>query len=141
MLMGFAHAADAFEVFTLGRTLAGASSGLGACLLSIFLSEISPIHFRGFSGATLAPLNRPADGHLRWMPGAFLEVFLVYGKLTSLVLSLPGLLGNGAAWPWLVALPILPSALILGGLPFLPESPTQIRAKRPKVRRMSSLAN
>ncbi|CAE6511689.1 unnamed protein product [Rhizoctonia solani] len=86
-----------------GRFLIGVGVGLAACMVPLFIAELSPTKLRG----RLVTVN---------------VVFITSGQVISY--------GIGAAfesspggWRWMVGLGAVPAALQLVLLPFLPESP------------------
>ncbi|KAG0428509.1 hypothetical protein HPB47_024512, partial [Ixodes persulcatus] len=104
LLMTLSKGAASYELLVLGRLIAGINAGLTAGLAPLYLCEISPIRYRGATG-TIYQL--------------VLSVSILFAQLVGI----PQLLGNDDNWPYLFALAVIPSVLMLMSLPFCPESP------------------
>ncbi|KAK1346058.1 hypothetical protein QTO34_008527 [Cnephaeus nilssonii] len=99
LLMAFSLQAGAFEMLIVGRFVMGVDGGIALSALPMYLSEISPKEIRG-------------DRHLH-----------LHGVFTGQLLGLPELLGKESTWPYLFGVILIPAAVQLVSLPFLPESP------------------
>ncbi|EEC04592.1 sugar transporter, putative, partial [Ixodes scapularis] len=77
---------------------------LTAGLAPLYLCEISPIRYRGATGTIY-------------------QLVLTVSILFAQLVGIPQLLGNDDNWPYLFALAVIPSVLMLMSLPFCPESP------------------
>lgn len=85
-LDGLAKLANSLEMFILGRVLMGVSLGGGLPLASMFISEISPVRYRGACGSCQ-------------------QLFIGLGNFVSYVLTLKEVWGNEWGWPIAVSVP------------------------------------
>ncbi|XP_002410721.3 solute carrier family 2, facilitated glucose transporter member 1 [Ixodes scapularis] len=104
LLMTLSRGAASYELLVLGRLIAGINAGLTAGLAPLYLCEISPIRYRGATGTIY-------------------QLVLTVSILFAQLVGIPQLLGNDDNWPYLFALAVIPSVLMLMSLPFCPESP------------------
>lgn len=102
--MGFSKSLDSYELLIVGRFVIGFNSGLNAGLGPMYLSEISPVHFRGAIGTIY-------------------QLIITISILASNVLGSSSLLGTDQLWPILLASTLFGSVVMLLLLPFCPESP------------------
>lgn len=79
---------NCFEIFILGRFVIGISLSIGTGVSSMFINEIAPIRYRGACGAVQ-------------------QLFIGFGNFTSLVLTLPQILGKKHTWIIAVGVPIV----------------------------------
>lgn len=86
----------------IGRVLLGVAIGFVAVNVPVYLAEIAPPGIRG-RAITLT--------HIMSAGGILLAYILNYAFS-----------GDGA-WRWMIGIAVLPAVLLLGGIPFLPESP------------------
>lgn len=102
--MGYSKAFKSYELLIIGRFLIGFNSGLNAGLGPMYLSEISPVHFRGAIGTIY-------------------QLIITISILGSNILGSSSLLGTPDYWPILLASTLFGSVVMLSLLPFCPESP------------------
>ncbi|MFB9684364.1 sugar porter family MFS transporter [Amycolatopsis plumensis] len=91
-----------FVLLVLSRLVIGLGIGLSSSTVPTYLSELAPAKWRGAMGA----LN---------------QIFIVLGILIAFLVSY--WLGPISAWRWMFAGAIVPAAVLLAGLVFLPETP------------------
>ncbi|XP_064459423.1 solute carrier family 2, facilitated glucose transporter member 1-like [Ornithodoros turicata] len=118
-LMGFAQKAACYEMLVIGRFVVGINAGLSAGLGPMYLTEISPVAYRG-------------------AVGTIYQLVLTMSILFSQVLGIPQLLGTEEGWPILFGVPLIPAVLMLMSLPFCPESPKYlllVKGKQDEARR------
>ncbi|XP_065226468.1 facilitated glucose transporter protein 1-like isoform X2 [Planococcus citri] len=106
-LMGFSHQQGSYVMFIVGRFLVGMNSGLNAGLIPMYLSEIAPVHLRGGVGS-------------------FYQLFLTIAILIAQVVSTRETLGREEKWPYLFAIPVIPSIMQVVLLPLCPDSPRHL---------------
>ncbi len=97
-----ASVSPTFSLLVISRLVIGLGIGLSSSTVPTYLSELAPAKLRGAMGA----LN---------------QIFIVSGILIAFLVSY--WLGPISAWRWMFAGAIVPAAILLGGLAFLPESP------------------
>ena len=93
-----------FEMLFISRFLVGFSSGMNTGLVSLYVSEISPVYMRGSAGAWCTLAN-------------------VFGLLFSMVLGLTEVLGTSELWPIILGVPGFAALIQFVCLPMMPESP------------------
>ncbi|XP_075744944.1 solute carrier family 2, facilitated glucose transporter member 1 isoform X2 [Rhipicephalus microplus] len=103
-LLTLARGAASCELLVVGRLVAGVNAGLTAGLAPMYLTEISPVRYRGAAGTIY-------------------QLVLTLSILLAQLLGIPQILGNDELWPYLFALTVVPSVLMVVSLPFCPESP------------------
>ena len=103
-LMGFAKSCSSYEMLLAGRFVIGINSGLNAGLGPMYLSEISPVHFRGAIGTIY-------------------QLIITISILASNILGSDSFLGTEKLWPVLLAATLFGSLVMLALLPMCPESP------------------
>lgn len=103
-LLTLSKGAGSCELLVAGRFVAGINAGLTAGLAPMYLTEISPVRYRGAAGTIY-------------------QLVLTLSILLAQLLGIPQLLGNEEQWPYLFALTVVPSILMVMSLPFCPESP------------------
>lgn len=103
-LMGFAKSCSSYEMLLAGRFVIGINSGLNAGLGPMYLSEISPVHFRGAIGTIY-------------------QLIITISILASNILGSDTFLGTERLWPVLLAATLFGSLVMLTLLPMCPESP------------------
>jgi sugar porter (SP) family MFS transporter len=91
-----------FALLVVSRLVIGLGIGLSSSTVPTYLSELAPARLRGAMGA----LN---------------QIFIVLGILIAFLVSY--WLGPISAWRWMFAGAIVPAAILLVGLAFLPETP------------------
>ncbi len=91
-----------FALLVISRLIIGLGIGLSSSTVPTYLSELAPARLRGAMGA----LN---------------QIFIVLGILIAFLVSY--WLGPISAWRWMFAGAIVPAAILLVGLAFLPETP------------------
>ncbi len=91
-----------FAFLVISRLVIGLGIGLSSSTVPTYLSELAPARLRGAMGA----LN---------------QIFIVLGILIAFLTSY--FLGPISAWRWMFAGAIVPAAILLVGLAFLPETP------------------
>uniref|UniRef100_A0A914XFX3 Major facilitator superfamily (MFS) profile domain-containing protein n=1 Tax=Plectus sambesii TaxID=2011161 RepID=A0A914XFX3_9BILA len=92
------------ELLICARFILGLNVGACCGLAPLYLTEISPVKYRGAAGTA----------HM---------LAIALGDLSSMVLGLPQLLGTPSLWSFAFAWPIVPALIFLICLPFVPESP------------------
>ncbi|OQV15401.1 Solute carrier family 2, facilitated glucose transporter member 2 [Hypsibius exemplaris] len=102
---------QSYEVLIVGRTLVGFAVGFGCALTPMYISEISPASLRGALGTLPVTMS-------------------IFGMLIATLFGLPFLLGNVWAWPILLALHLIPVAVMCAALPCCPDSPRQLFRQR-----------
>lgn len=101
LAMAFSHNKETFIAF---RFLAGAGVGMASMLSPMYIAEISPAHLRG----RMVAIN---------------QLTVVIGILITNIVNY-FLRNEGVdAWRWMFGLGVVPSAIFLFGVMFLPESP------------------
>jgi sugar porter (SP) family MFS transporter len=105
LALGSAVESMAFSIFTLslGRAVSGIGAGAATVVCSLYISELSPPHKRGFFGA-------------------FSQVMINAGILVAQ--SMGYFLSRGGLWRLIMALPCACSILALLVLFFAPETPS-----------------
>lgn len=103
-LMGFCRLANSYEMLMIGRFIIGVNGGINTGIAPMYLTEISPIKYRGMLGT----LN---------------QLGIVSSILISQILGLPAILGNDWGWPLLLGLTSVFAVFQTLILPFCPESP------------------
>ena len=103
-MAGSSQFTDSYELFLIGRALAGIGAGCIVVIMPLYISEIAPPSCRGIGGM-LVPFA------------------MAFGATIVLGLGQYDLLGNDDNWPLLILLMILPSCLFLVLFSFAPESP------------------
>ncbi|XP_042900610.1 solute carrier family 2, facilitated glucose transporter member 1-like [Parasteatoda tepidariorum] len=104
ILEGCSKEASSYEMFIIGRFIIGINCGLNAALGPMYLSEISPVNFRGAIGSIY-------------------QLTITVTILISQVMGLPELFGNDSGWPYVFALAFIPAVMMMIALYFCPESP------------------
>lgn len=88
----------------MGRFVAGIAAGISTVVGTLYLSEISPIRLRGFSGT-------------------FYQLAGTMGVVTSEILGLDKVLGTQELWPYALGFTIVPAINQLLTMPWCPETP------------------
>lgn len=111
-----------FALLVISRLVIGLGIGLSSSTVPTYLSELAPARLRGAMGA----LN---------------QIFIVLGILIAFLVSY--WLGPIAAWRWMFAGAIVPAAILLVGLAFLPETPRWLlkNGREPEARRVLESAH
>lgn len=104
LMSGLCILANSFELLAASRFLIGYNSGLATGALGIYLTECSPVKFRGFFGS-------------------FLNFAITFFTLVSAVLSLNFVMGSNEMLPYLLGLGVIPAVLQIIFSPFFPETP------------------
>ncbi|KAK8763732.1 solute carrier family 2, facilitated glucose transporter member 1-like [Amblyomma americanum] len=112
-LLTLAKGAGSCELLVIGRLVAGVNAGLTAGLAPLYLTEISPVRYRGAAGTIY-------------------QLVLTLSILLAQLLGIPEILGNEDLWPYLFALTVVPSIMMVVSLPFCPESPKYLLLVRGK---------
>ncbi|KAH7726918.1 Protein FGT-1 a [Aphelenchoides avenae] len=93
-----------YPLFHFGRLLVGINSGIASSVAPLYVTELSPIRVRGAIGS---------------VP----RVMATLAILVSEVVGLPELLGNETRWPFIFTVGLMPAAIHIVFLFFVPESP------------------
>lgn len=104
LTLGFSMTLNSYWVLILGRFLIGLSCGLVGGLAPLYLTEVSPINYRG-------------------LLGSIHQLMITISILVSNLLGFENLLGNAYRWPYLLAFTMAPCLFQLVTLPLCPESP------------------
>ena len=104
MLGVFCKPFNSFEMLFISRLFVGFSSGLHTVLVSLYVSEISPIYMRGSAGVLCTLAN-------------------TFGLLSSMVLGLEEFLGCEELWSLILAVSGIAGLIQIAFLPMMPESP------------------
>eukprot|EP01135_Chromosphaera_perkinsii_P002670 Nk52_evm38s226 gene=Nk52_evmTU38s226 len=107
-------------VFILGRLFLGLGCGIITMCVPMYLSEISPIRYRGAIGT----LN---------------QFGIVIGFVVSQVLGMPTFLGTEDLWVWLFIIPLGACVLTIVSFPLLPSSPVYLALKERHVQAEAAL--
>lgn len=107
LLMGLAKVAGSMEMLTIGRIIIGFNSGLATGLAGMYLTECSPVQYRGLTAS-------------------FVNFFITSTTLFSQIVALPQVLGTEQLWPLLLALAAFPALLQLATYWMFPESPKHL---------------
>ncbi|KAH8040026.1 hypothetical protein HPB51_009282 [Rhipicephalus microplus] len=81
-LLTLARGAASCELLVVGRLVAGVNAGLTAGLAPMYLTEISPVRYRGAAGTIY-------------------QLVLTLSILLAQLLGIPQILGNDELWPYL----------------------------------------
>ncbi|XP_039267945.1 solute carrier family 2, facilitated glucose transporter member 1-like [Styela clava] len=103
-LMGFSKLASSYGMLIAGRFVIGLNNGINMGIAPMYLTEISPVKYRGILGT----LN---------------QLGVVSAILLSQVLGLNWVLGTDELWPLLLGLTAVFAVFQTCTLPFCPESP------------------
>lgn len=103
-LMGFSKLASSYEMLIIGRFVIGLNNGINMGIAPMYLTEISPVKYRGILGT----LN---------------QLGVVSAILISQILGLNWVLGTEELWPLLLGLTAIFAVFQTCTLPFCPESP------------------
>ena len=95
--------APGIEILLLGRVIVGVAVGATGIVTPVYVAEIAPAWIRG----VLVSVN---------------EVMICLGCLFATIVDAT-LMHSPNGWRWMLGLSAIPSALLLLGMPFLPESP------------------
>ena len=114
ILQGCCKYLSSYEALLIGRVLTGISGGLSEGLCKLYLVEIAPISIRGASG-TVNVLG------------------YTFGALIGNILGMSKILGHENTWPYLLALPLVPSMVQVVILPFAPESPRYLYLSKGRI--------
>lgn len=96
-----------YELLSIGRFIIGIHAGICNGMQSLYLTEISPVRFRGLFGS-------------------FQELFIVLTVIAGSVIGLPEVLGSDTFFIHLLVLGAIPSVVQTIILGFLPESPKHL---------------
>ncbi|HEX5788468.1 MAG TPA: sugar porter family MFS transporter [Woeseiaceae bacterium] len=107
--------------FVIYRVLGGLAVGAASVLAPAYISEVAPAHYRG----ALATVQQIAIIFGLFM--AFVSNYLLAQSAGS---SMAGLWWGYEAWRWMFWVEILPAAIFLLALFFIPESPRYLVIKR-----------
>uniref|UniRef100_A0A914X5R6 Major facilitator superfamily (MFS) profile domain-containing protein n=1 Tax=Plectus sambesii TaxID=2011161 RepID=A0A914X5R6_9BILA len=105
--MGLSKVVDAFEMFAVGRFLCGVGIGMATGFQGLYLTEISPIKFRGFMGMLI---------------GMAVSMGFILGS----VFGLPQVFGTAELWPVAFYIEATPTILLLIFLMRARETPTYL---------------
>ena len=114
ILQGCCKYLSSYEALLIGRVLTGISGGLSEGICKLYLVEIAPISIRGASG-TVNVLG------------------YTFGALIGNILGMSKILGHENTWPYLLALPLVPSMVQVVILPFAPESPRYLYLSKGRI--------
>ncbi|GMR35833.1 hypothetical protein PMAYCL1PPCAC_06028 [Pristionchus mayeri] len=104
VLMTGSYYVNAYPMIILGRLIIGLNCGLSSGLVPMYLTEVSPVNYRG-------------------MLGSIHQLLVTISILVSQILGLPFIFGTATRWPYIFAFTVVPSALQLLTLPGCVESP------------------
>lgn len=111
-MVGLAKSAKSYELLLVGRLILGFCMGFGNGIAGSFITEIPLVKYRGTSGAMQ-------------------QVFLGFGNLLSLTMSLPEIFGTCELWPFALIFPAIPAVLQLVYLwLFAHESPNYLLIRK-----------
>ena len=99
--------AHAYEMLIIGRMMIGFALGMICIITPIYTSEVAPVALRGAMGTIPVVMS-------------------VLGMVVGTIFGLPFTLGSGTDWAILVALQIIPVAVMCAVLLFCSESPTYL---------------
>ncbi len=116
--------------FVVYRVIGGFAVGAASVMSPAYISEVSPARYRG----RLATVQQIAI--ISGLFAAFLSNYVLAKFASS---SLAPLWLGFEAWRWMFWVEILPAALFLGALLFIPESPRYLAAKGRKEQALSVL--
>ena len=116
--------------FVVYRVIGGLAVGAASVMSPAYISEVSPARYRG----RLATVQQIAI--ISGLFAAFLSNYVLAKFASS---SLAPLWLGFEAWRWMFWVEILPAALFLGALLFIPESPRYLVAKGRKAQALSVL--
>ncbi len=95
----------------ISRFVAGLFCGLFSGIAPLYLSELPPQNWRGFSGVIF-------------------QLFITIGLLITNICGLPKLLGTADLWPYLATLTVVPAILHVACAFFFVESPKYLYLNR-----------
>src|SRR5579863_738187 len=116
--LGAGAAANSFE-FILARLIGGLGVGAASVLAPIYISEVAPAAVRGRLTTTQQIMI------IIGLTGSFVVNWLIAqwaGGSTAIILGHP-------AWRWMFWVQVVPSAIFLGSLLMIPESPRFLVAR------------
>lgn len=116
--------------FVVYRVIGGLAVGAASVMSPAYISEVSPARYRG----RLATVQQIAI--ISGLFAAFLSNYFLARFASS---SVSPLWLGFEAWRWMFWVEILPAALFLGALLFIPESPRYLVAKGRKAQALSVL--
>jgi MFS transporter, SP family, sugar:H+ symporter len=116
--------------FVVYRVIGGLAVGAASVMSPAYISEVSPARYRG----RLATVQQIAI--ISGLFAAFLSNYVLARFASS---SVSPLWLGFEAWRWMFWVEILPAALFLGALLFIPESPRYLVAKGRKAQALSVL--
>lgn len=120
-LAGISHLVASPELFVLSRMFSGIGVGMGTTAQGVFLTEISPVAYRGVISSF----------------GGFSTNI---GFIFASGLGLPGALGNKSSWPYAFYIEALPCLiLIIANLAWFCDSPVYLLRKGDESRTRQSL--
>lgn len=99
-----AKPAESFELLILGRWIVGVSGGIMTGILPLYLSECSPLAYRG-------------------LICSFENMFIQLWASIATVVSLEEVLGTENGWPYLLCAGVIPALIQILIIPFSPETP------------------
>uniref|UniRef100_A0A915LD02 Major facilitator superfamily (MFS) profile domain-containing protein n=1 Tax=Romanomermis culicivorax TaxID=13658 RepID=A0A915LD02_ROMCU len=102
--MFLSKASGSHYLLYVGRFIIGLNCGLNSGLAPMYLTEISPVNYRGLLGT----VN---------------QLLVTIAILVSNILGLESLWGNASTWIYLLGFTMVPAVYQLIALPFCPESP------------------
>lgn len=104
LMAGLSGLANSFELLAGSRFLIGFNAGLATGAMGLYLTECSPVEFRGFFGS-------------------FLNTAITFFTLFSTVLSLDNIMGTQNLWPYLFGFGFIPAVIQILLTPLFPDSP------------------
>ncbi|GMS83502.1 hypothetical protein PENTCL1PPCAC_5677, partial [Pristionchus entomophagus] len=104
VLMTGSYYVNAYPLIILGRLIIGFNCGLSSGLVPMYLTEVSPVNYRG-------------------MLGSIHQLLVTISILFSQILGLDFIFGSEYRWPYIFAFTVVPSAIQLLTLPACVESP------------------
>ena len=115
-----AGAAESSAMFIIARIIGGLGVGAASVTSPVYISEVTPAHLRG----RLSSIQQVMI--ISGLTGAFVANFVLarYAGGSTAILW-----GGYAAWRWMFWLQVIPAAIYLVALFFIPESPRYLVVK------------
>ncbi len=115
-----AAGAQSSEVFIIARIIGGLGVGAASVTSPVYISEVTPANIRG----RLSSIQQVMI--IAGLTGAFVANFVLARYAGG---STEPLWGDYAAWRWMFGLQVIPAAIYLVALCFIPESPRYLVVK------------
>lgn len=107
LMSSFCKLANSFELLVISRFLLGCNAGIATGAVGLYLTECSPVPFRGFFGCLF-------------------NFSITFFVLLSSILSLNNILGSETLWPYLLGLGLIPAVLQIILYPFYHDTPKHL---------------